>query len=48
MPKDKKHRFTIEEDKQAKQIAKGYENKGLPKKLSKAIGYSTVNKLRNR
>lgn len=42
------HRFTVKEDEQAKEISKSYQEKGLPKKLADNIGYSKVNKLRNR
>jgi hypothetical protein len=48
MPNDGKHRFTQKEDAKAKKIAKEYEKKGYSKKRAKAIGYATVNKIRNR
>lgn len=48
MPKGKGHRFTTKEDKLANDIAKEYQKKGYPKNQSKAIGYATVNKVRNR
>ena len=48
LPKSGKHRFTLKEDKKAKEIAKGYEKKGVPKKEAESIGYATVRKLRSR
>lgn len=48
MPKSKGHRFTTKEDELAKDIAKEYQKKGYSQKESRRIGYSTVNKIRNR
>ena len=51
MPKGQKHRFTLSEDKKAKQIAKSYKKKGFTAKRAKSIGYATIQKikkLRNR
>ena len=48
MPKGGKHRFTLKQDRLAKDIAKEYEKKGYSKKRAKQIGYSTINKIKSR
>ena len=44
MPKGKKHKFSLKQDRQAKHIAAGYKKKGVSVKKAKSIGYATVNK----
>lgn len=44
MPKNKKHRFSKKQDRQASHIAAGYKKKGVSSKEAKRIGYATVNK----
>ena len=48
MPKYKGHRYTKQEDNIARAISKEYQKKGYSKKESDRIGYSTLNKIRNR
>ncbi len=40
----KDHRFTPKEDRQAKEIAKSEEKRGVSPEKAKSIGYATVNK----
>lgn len=47
MPRGNGHRFSIEEDKFAKRIAKNYRKKGYSMEEAKRIGYATVQKLIN-
>lgn len=42
------HRFTAKEDRLAKQIMREYLDRGYSTKRARAIGYATVNKIRDR
>ncbi len=42
MPKGKKHRFSLKQDKLAESIAKEYRKKGYSKKRARSIGFATV------
>jgi hypothetical protein len=44
MPKGKKHRFSLKEDRQAEHIAASERKAGMSAKEAKSIGYATVNK----
>ena len=44
MPKEKKHRFSLKEDRQAGHIAKSEQARGVSASQAKSIGYATVNK----
>lgn len=43
-----RYRFTLAQDKEAKEIAKGYERKGYSKERALSVGYATVQKQKAR
>ena len=45
MPRGSKAKYTEKQKRQAEEIAEGYEHRGVPKKLAKARGWATVNKM---
>lgn len=45
MPRGSKAKYTGKQKRQAEDIAEGYENRGVPERRAKAIGWATVNKV---
>ena len=48
MPRGKGHRFTAKEHRQAEEITKSEEERGVPPENAKKIAWATVNKRRSR
>jgi plasmid stabilization system protein ParE len=44
MPRGSKAKYSAKQKRQAEDIAEGYENRGMPARKAKAIGWATVNK----
>lgn len=44
MPRGSKAKYSEKQKRQAEDIAEGYENRGMPARRAKAIGWATVNK----
>jgi hypothetical protein len=45
MPRGDKSKYTDKEERQADHIAKGYEERGVPKKQAESRAWATVNKV---
>jgi hypothetical protein len=45
MPRGDKSKYTNKQERQAEHIEKGYEKRGVPKKVAKARAWATVNKV---
>ena len=48
MPSGKGHRFTAKEHRQAEEIIKSEEERGVPPERAERIGWATVNKRKSR
>ena len=45
MPRGSKSKYTSKQDRRAKHIERGYENRGVSKKEAKSRAWATVNKM---